>query len=136
MNKEKINPIYIEGLTASDKKKQIKSIINKTDRPKLESYKYKRSKYVIAFEKKYDKKINDYEFIHDNIIKKQGIQQILNKGYGAYYSGGSRPNQNIFSWGIARLASVIMGGKALKVDKAIAIQYGLPSWKRDVGLKE
>ena len=41
------------------------------------------------------------------------------KGMGAYYSGGSRPNQTPFSWGLARLASVIMGGNARKVDKKI-----------------
>ena len=38
---------------------------------------------------------------------------------GAYYSSGSRPNQTPFSWGNARLASVIMGGPARKIDKKI-----------------
>ena len=31
---------------------------------------------------------------------------------GAYFSGGSRPNQTPTSWALGRLASVIMGGKA------------------------
>ena len=35
---------------------------------------------------------------------------------GAYYSSGSRPNQTPHSWGIARLASSISGGKAAAVD--------------------
>jgi hypothetical protein len=35
---------------------------------------------------------------------------------GAYYSSGSRPNQTAESWGKARLASSITGGKASKVD--------------------
>ena len=39
-------------LTKEDKKKQIKSIKDKTDRPKLESFKSKRSSHVIKFEKK------------------------------------------------------------------------------------
>jgi hypothetical protein len=40
----------------------------------------------------------------------------VSKGEGAYYSSGSRPNQTPQSWGIARLASSITGGKAAAVD--------------------
>ena len=42
--------------------------------------------------------------------------KIINKGEGAYYSSGSRPNQSAQSWGIARLASSISSGKAAAVD--------------------
>ena len=45
-----------------------------------------------------------------------GLNAIVKKGQGAYYSGGSRPNQTAHSWGIARLASSITGGKAAAVD--------------------
>jgi len=48
---------------------------------------------------------------------------IIKKGKGAFFSSGSRPNQTPFSWGLARLASVIMGGKARKVDQAIWDKY-------------
>jgi hypothetical protein len=48
---------------------------------------------------------------------------IIKKGKGAYFSGGSRPNQNPFSWGLARLASVIMDGPARKVDQKIWDEY-------------
>ena len=41
---------------------------------------------------------------------------------GAYYSSGSRPNQTPHSWGIARLASSITGGKAASVDYNILEQ--------------
>jgi hypothetical protein len=52
----KINPKYVpSSLSASDKKKQIKSIKEKTDRPKLKSAKTKRSVHVIKFEKRYGK---------------------------------------------------------------------------------
>jgi len=44
------------------------------------------------------------------------LRKIVNKGEGAYFSSGSRPNQTAQSWGIARLASAITGGKAAAVD--------------------
>ena len=110
-------------LTKEDKKKQIKSIKDKTDRPKLESFKSKRSSHVIKFEKKYKTKITDEKFINDNILKKQGQLEILKKGMGAYYSSGSRPNQTPESWAYARLASVIMNGAARKVDMKIYNKY-------------
>jgi hypothetical protein len=40
----------------------------------------------------------------------------MKKGQGAYFSSGSRPNQTGHSWGVARLASAITGGKASQVD--------------------
>ena len=48
--------------------------------------------------------------------KKDALAKIINKGAGAYYSSGSRPNQTAQSWGIARLASAITSGKAAAVD--------------------
>jgi len=44
------------------------------------------------------------------------MKQIVRKGEGAYYSSGSRPNQTAQSWGIARLASSLTGGKSAVVD--------------------
>lgn len=44
------------------------------------------------------------------------LRKIVNKGEGAYYSSGSRPNQTPQSWGLARLASAITGGKSAAVD--------------------
>lgn len=44
------------------------------------------------------------------------LNQIVRKGKGAYFSSGSRPNQSAQSWGLARLASSITGGKAAAVD--------------------
>ena len=57
--------------------------------------------------------------IDKHILSKKGQNQILKKGRGAYYSSGSRPNQSSSSWAYARLASVITGGKARKVDNKI-----------------
>jgi len=46
----------------------------------------------------------------------KSLEKIVNKGRGAYYSSGSRPNQTAESWGLARLASAITGANASKVD--------------------
>ena len=121
---KKINPKYLpKSLTPSDRKKQLKSIQAGTDRPKLKSYKSKRSSHAVNFENKYKTKITDINFVKKNIIRKEGIDKILSKGRGAYYSSGSRPNQTPDSWAYSRLASVIMGGRARKVDKDIWNEY-------------
>ena len=112
-----------DSLSESDKKKQIKSIKEGKDRPQLDSFKSKRSSWVKQFEDKYNHKITDVQWISRNIISKTGIDQILDKGMAAYYSSGSRPNQTKESWAYARLASVIMGGPARKVDQSIWDKY-------------
>lgn len=123
MNKRKIPKQYVPAsLTPADRKKQVESIRKGKPRPKVESFKSKRSSYAIAFEKKYGTKITDKAFIYKNIISKTGVDKILAKGVAAYY-GGSRPNQTPASWSNARLASVIVGGPARKVDKAIWEKY-------------
>lgn len=45
------------------------------------------------------------------------LKQVVAKGRGAFYSSGSRPNQSASSWAYARLASVLLGGPALQVDR-------------------
>ncbi len=120
----KIRPEYApKSLTPSDRKKQIKSIKEGKDRPKVKSFTSKRSSWVEKFEKKYGTKISNTSFISKNIITKTGIDKILDKGRGAYYSAGSRPNQTAESWSRARLASVIMGGPARRIDKDIWAKY-------------
>ena len=47
----------------------------------------------------------------------------MKKGQGAYYSSGSRPNQTAHSWGYARVASSVSGGKASAVDNHILEEY-------------
>ena len=49
----------------------------------------------------------------------QGLERIVKKGMGAYYSNGSRPNQTPLSWGYARLGSSITGNKASVIDNHI-----------------
>ena len=127
-NTKKISKKYTERLSRRDRKKQKKNLIKSRkmykkgiyiDRPKLKSYPKKRSEHIVKFEKRYNRKITDKDFIDKHILSKKGQNQILKKGRGAYYSSGSRPNQSSSSWAYARLASVIMGGKARKVDNKI-----------------
>ena len=114
----KINPKYIpKSLTKKDKAKQIKSIRDKTIRPKVKSFQSKRSSWVKKFEDKYNTKISNTAFISKNIISRTGIDKIMAKGRAAYFNGGSRPNQTPTSWALSRLASVILNGPARKVDK-------------------
>ena len=123
MPPKKINPKYVpKGLSPEDKKKQVKSIKEGKDRPKVD-YKTKRSSHVVKFEKKYGTKITNKSFIYKNIISKTGVDKILDKGMAAYYSAGSRPNVSKEQWAYARLASVIMGGAARKVDAKIWNEY-------------
>jgi len=123
---------YTKKLSKKDKKKQIKSIkLSRkmykkgifVDRPVLKSYPKKKSQWITMFENKYNHKITDKDFIHKQIISKKGQSLILKKGRGAFYSSGSRPNQNSSSWAYARLASVIVGGPARKVDKSIWLKH-------------
>jgi hypothetical protein len=124
----KIPKKYTAKLSRKDKSKQKKNLIKSRkmykksiyiDRPKLKSYPKKRSAHIVKFEKKYNHKITDKDFIDKNILSTKGQNKILKKGRGAYYSSGSRPNQSSNSWAYARLASVITGGKTRKVDNKI-----------------
>tara|TARA_R110000823_G_scaffold206545_1_gene337212 strand:- start:198 stop:605 length:408 start_codon:yes stop_codon:yes gene_type:complete len=111
-----------DTLSKKDKQKQIISIFEKTERPDVK-FKEKRSSWAVKFEDYYGTNIKDEEFIDKYILRKEGQEQIILKGKGAYYSSGSRPNQTAFSWGYGRLASVIMGGKARKIDMKIWDKY-------------
>jgi len=118
-NQGKIPKRYVADLKGDDKKRQIESIREGKERPKDVDFESKRSTHVVAFEKKYGKKISDYAWIDKNLLKRAGIEKVLDKGRGAYFSSGSRPKQTAESWARARLASVLMGGPARKVDQKI-----------------
>ena len=84
----------------------------------VKSYKSKESKHI-----KHARKIYNVENIEPSKelsdatgCSIESLQKIVNKGEGAYFSSGSRPNQRPQSWGYARLASAITGQKAAAVD--------------------
>jgi len=57
--------------------------------------------------------------------KKSGLETILDKGRGAFYSNPQsvRPQvKDPTQWGMARIYSAVMGGKAAKVDAAHLIK--------------
>ena len=123
-NKRNVPKTYVpKSLSAKDKKAQEKSILKGTDRPKLDSFKSKRSGWAKKFEDKYGYKVSDTAKINKEILKTKGQKEIIDKGQAAYYTSGSRPNQTPFSWGLGRLASVIMNGPSRKIDIKIWNKY-------------
>ena len=87
-------------------------------RKPLASYKHKTSKHILKAKKLYklDRITPSKELAQATGCSIQALKQIVNKGEGAYFSSGSRPNQTAQSWGLARLASAVTGGKAAAVD--------------------
>ena len=123
---------YYRGLSLSDRKKQKRNIKtakksyrkNKyVDRPKLKSYKNKKSNWTVKFKKKYGNITNIKDIAKKTKIPEKALRAVLKKGRGAYYSSGSRPNQTAESWGRARMYSYIMGGPTRKYDKEITKKY-------------
>jgi DNA-binding Xre family transcriptional regulator len=90
-------------------------------RRKVSSYPVKKSQHIINAEKMYHvKKIGaTKELSLKTGCSRAALAKIINKGEGAYFSSGSRPNQTAQSWGNARLASAITAGKAAAVDYSI-----------------
>uniref|UniRef100_A0A6C0II69 DUF5824 domain-containing protein n=1 Tax=viral metagenome TaxID=1070528 RepID=A0A6C0II69_9ZZZZ len=87
-------------------------------RKPLKSYKHQTSKHILKARRLY--KIQNITPSNE-LAKKTGcslkaLKKIVQKGQGAYFSSGSRPNQTGHSWGLARLASAVTGGKAAAVD--------------------
>lgn len=114
-------------LTKKDKKKQLKMLMKSKKmykkkkyytREKVASYKSKPSKHVQNARKIYkvDKIVPGKALSRATGCSVKALKKIVNKGAGAYYSSGSRPNQTAQSWGLARLASAITAGKAAAVD--------------------
>jgi hypothetical protein len=90
-------------------------------RKKLNTFKSKPSNHITRARKLYNMKniIPSTELSKKTGCSLNALKKIVNKGEGAYFSSGSRPNQTAQSWGYARLASAITGGKASAVDFSI-----------------
>jgi hypothetical protein len=87
-------------------------------RKPLDSYKNKTSNHIVNARRIYGvtQVVPNKELAEKTGCPVSALKAIVRKGEGAYYSSGSRPNQTPQSWGLARLASSITGGKAAKVD--------------------
>jgi len=94
-------------------------------RKHISSYKSKPSQHILNVKKLYniDKLAINANLSHKTGCSINSLRKIVNKGQGAYYSSGSRPNQTSHSWGLARLASSISGGKASAIDYKI-LEHG------------
>jgi hypothetical protein len=88
---------------------------------KLRSYPHVASKHTDVARSMYgvDRVVPNAALAKVTKCSVSALRQIVRKGEGAFYSSGSRPNQTPQSWGYARLASAITGGKAAAVDYAI-----------------
>ena len=83
---------------------------------------------VLTYKQKFNKKYGfDKEKSHSMAeisrltgYKLSGLRTIKKKGMGAYYSNPQSVRKQVKSadqWGIARIYSAVMGGKAQKIDK-------------------
>ena len=127
-------------LTSSDKKKQIIGL--QKSKRLYKQHKYFTRNKVASFVSKPSSHVSDARRIYniENVSPSQelanktgcslsALNKIVEKGEGAYYSSGSRPNQTSQSWGLARLASSITAGKSAAVDYNI-LEKGCNHTKR------
>lgn len=134
MKLTKINLKYLpKKLSKKDKQKQTKMLVQSRKlypkniyftRKPLKSFHSKTSKHIHKAQKLYkvDKIGATNELAKASGCNKQTLAKIINKGAGAYYSSGSRPNQTPQSWGIARLASALTAGKAGAIDYDLLVK--------------
>jgi len=119
-----------KNLTQKDKKKQAAML--RKSRSLYKKHKYFTRKSVPSFHSKPSNHIENAKRIYrvEKVVPNKelsiktgcsisALRRIVRKGEGAYFSSGSRPNQTARSWGLARLASSITGGKAAAVDYSI-----------------
>jgi len=131
--KIKTDPLHVpiryipKSLTKKDLAKQKREL--RKSRKLYKTKKYYTRAHVASFKSKKSRHLKHAENLYgvnhvspsNELAEKtqcsrDTLEKIVNKGRGAYFSSGSRPNQSAESWGIARLASAITGGNASIVD--------------------
>jgi hypothetical protein len=114
-------------LSSADKQKQVAMLLKSKKlykkgkyytRKNVASYKHKKSNHLANARRIYgiDRVVPNPDFAQKTGCSIEALEKIVKKGEGAYYSSGSRPNQTPQSWGFARLASAVTGGKSAAVD--------------------
>ena len=127
-----------KSLSKSDAKQQKRAILRTRKlykrgkylpRPMLRSFRSKPSGHVARAKKIYNVKTitASNELARKTKCTRKALAKIVEKGEGAFFSSGSRPNQTAQSWGRARLASAITGGNASFVDYDILKKGCKPS---------
>ena len=116
-----------KNLTRRDRKQQLQQLAK--SRRLYKQHKYYTRKRVPSFKSKKSRHLSraralygveeirpSKELAAATGCSVDALEKIVNKGEGAYFSSGSRPNQTAQSWGYARLASAITSGNAAIVD--------------------
>ena len=119
-----------KSLTESQRKKQIKSIFEGTDRPKL-NIRTRKSSNTVNFNKKYGDRFKNLKGGKsvENISKVVGLpfralKDVFERGEAAYRSSGSRPNVTMQQWSYGRLYGYIMNDPDVrKADADITKKY-------------
>ena len=119
-------PNYTGGLAQHEARRQVALIRESKreyehtgkveDRPKVTDKPTPRSTHAAKFERKYGFTVGNISRVKRE-FPDTNVATILSKGRAAYASSGSRPNVSSEQWARARLASVLTGGNALRVDK-------------------
>jgi len=131
MDKLHVPKRYIpKRLTARDLAKQKREL--RKSRKLYKQGKYYTRKHMSSFHSKpsrhldYARKLYKIDTITPSAelaektkCSQDALEKIVNKGRGAYFSSGSRPNQSAESWGLARLASAITGGASSAIDYSV-----------------
>lgn len=129
-----------DTLKGKERQAQIKSIFEGKKRPQT-SVKGRKSTFTAKFSEKYGKELDKMKGGRSkkNIAKITGIpfkalDDVYKKGEGAYFSGGSRPNQTKDSWARARMYGYIMGGKKVRkadaeITKKYSVKFKIPTEK-------
>jgi len=119
-------PNYTGGLAQAEARRQ-RALIRESQkeyertgrveaRPRVTDKPTPRSTHAAKFEREYGFTVADTKRVKQ-AFPDTDVDKILSKGRAAYASSGSRPNVTPEQWAKARLASVLTGGKALRVDK-------------------
>ena len=133
-----------KSLSREDRKRQIEMIRKSkrmykqgkyATRKKLKTFGSKKSSHVANAKRMYgvDRIIANKALAGKTRCNVSTLRKIVRKGMGAYHSSGSRPNQTAQSWGRARLASAVTGGKAAAVDLKL-LESGCSKGSRAVKL--
>jgi len=84
-----------------------------------------KQKFNLKYKQEKNKSNSLQEISKLSGYKLAGLKKIVKKGEGAYYSNPSSVRKNVKNptqWGVARVYSAVMGGKAAKIDKDLLIK--------------
>lgn len=118
------NWLHSKGYSINEENNDFHKVINSQKNPDI---RFEGGGEVITYRNKYNKKYgydldesHDLEQISkDTGVSLKGLQEIYNKGIGAYKTNPESVRSNVTSkeqWAMGRVYSSVMGGKASKVD--------------------